>query len=162
MERVFKDILFIIYMKRWIISLIIALIVVLPIAWYLASPLFINNVVNEDMPSALSEGVLAYSGNFVDADSFHKVSGEAKIVSIEGKNYLRLENFESTNGPDLKVYFSNDLDAQDYASLGELKGNIGNQNYEIPESVDFSNYKYVLIWCERFSVLFGSSELQKA
>ena len=149
-------------MKRWIIFLIIALIVVLPIAWYLASPLFINNVVDEDMPSTSSEGVLSYSGNFVDADSFHKVSGEVKIVSTEGKKYLRLENFESTNGPDLKVYFSNGLDARDYASLGDLKGNIGNQNYEIPENLNPANYKYVLIWCERFSVLFGSAELQKS
>ena len=140
----------------------IALIVVLPIAWYLASPLFINNVVDEDMPSTSSEGVLAYSGNFVDADSFHKVSGEVKIVLTEGKKYLRLENFESTNGPDLKVYFSNDIDARDYISLGALKGNIGNQNYEISENVNPENYRYVLIWCERFSVLFGSAELEKS
>ena len=147
-------------MKKWAIFLIVALAVVLPIAYYLASPLFINNVVDEDLQSG-ENTELIYSGNFADADSFHKVIGQAKIVSIEGKNYLRFENFESTNGPDLKVYFSNDLLAEDYAGLGNLKGNIGNQNYEIPESVDFSNYKYVLIWCERFGVLFGSAELDK-
>lgn len=153
-------------MKKWIIFLIIILVIILPVIWYLASPLFINKVVNEEMPSSenlesLENMNVLYTGSFIGADSFHKVKGEVKIISIDGKNYLRLENFESTNGPDLKVYLSNDLEAKDYISLGELKGSIGNQNYEIPENVNFSNYKYVLIWCEKFSVLFGSSELAR-
>ena len=159
-------------MKRSSIILIVVLVVIaIPIVWYLTSPLFLDKVVDEDIPSSGtgadpgsvsgdSENVIVISeGSFSGADSFHQVSGEAKIVSVDGQEYLRLEDFESTNGPDLKVYLSNDLNADDYVSLGELKGNIGNQNYEL-SGIDYDNYKYVLIWCERFSVLFGSSEIE--
>ena len=127
-------------------------------AWYLVSPLFINRTVNENIP--LNNGYAeTYQGSFTGADSFHKVEGTAKILSTDDKVYLSLENFKSTNGPDLKVYLSEDKSAISYINLGELKGNIGNQNYEIPEGTDLSKYKYALIWCEQFSVLFGSAEL---
>lgn len=140
--------------------------------WYLASPLFIDTRVNEGNPierTISSSGgsvdfppdtqARLYSGVFSGADSFHKISGEALIISDGDTKYLRLENFESTNGPDLKVYLSGDSNAKDYVSLGDLKGNIGSQNYEIPEDVDLGKYNKVLIWCEAFSVLFGSAEL---
>jgi hypothetical protein len=78
----------------------------------------------------------------------------------EGNSILRLENFRATNGPDLHVYLSTDKSASDFVSLGRLKGNIGNQNYEIPEGTELSKYDTVLIWCRAFSVLFGSAELK--
>ncbi len=143
-------------------------------AWYLASPLFIDLVVNETLPvvetNSTKEGYenvppqfevqILREGMFIDADDFHKTSGTANIVLIEDKTYLRLENFKTTNGPDLKVYLSNDLGAESYVSLGDLKGNVGDQNYEISQEIDISQYKYVLIWCEAFGVLFGSAELK--
>jgi hypothetical protein len=74
---------------------------------------------------------------------------------------LRLEDFKSTNGPDLYVYLSTDKGAAtDFVNLGRLKGNIGNQNYDIPKRTDLSKYDTVLIWCRAFSVLFGSAELK--
>ena len=109
--------------------------VLVPLFWYLASPLFIDKTVNEELPANNQEiqndevelkivkQEVKYQGNFIDADSFHKVKGSAKIVEIDNKNYLSLENFESTNGPDLKVYLSEDLNAESYVSLGDLKGN---------------------------------------
>ncbi|MBI2045206.1 DM13 domain-containing protein [Candidatus Pacearchaeota archaeon] len=127
------------------------------LAWYLLSPLFIDKVVSEESPFVESRSVS--SGSFMDADSSHKVSGVANVISDNENYLLRFEDFESTNGPDLKVYLSEDLDANSYVSLGVLKGNIGNQNYEIPPGTDLNKYKYALIWCERFSVLFGSAEL---
>jgi hypothetical protein len=72
---------------------------------------------------------------------------------------LRLEEFKSTNGPDLYVYLSTDKQASDFVSLGRLKANIGNQNYDIPSGTDLSKYDTVLVWCKQFSVLFGSAEL---
>ena len=126
-------------------------VVVLAVIWYLVSPLFIDEKVNEELPGSSNSVRL---GKFVDADSFHKTAGEILVVEDGGKKYLRFENFEATNGPDLKVYLSNDLEAKDYVSLGDLKGNIGNQNYGL-DDVDVLDYKYVLIWCEQFSVLFG-------
>ena len=145
-------------MKRSVIVVLIAVtFVILWVVWYLGSPLFLDKSVNED--ANFGEVKELFSGEFQDADSFHKVSGKVIVLEDGGKRYLRFENFESTNGPDLKVYLSVDDSAGDYVSLGELKGNIGNQNYEISEGSDLEKYDKVLIWCERFSVLFGSAEL---
>lgn len=142
-----------------------AILAVLVIVWYLASPLFLDKTVNEELPQTLENDTdntleSVRQGDFQDADSFHKVRGTATVLTDGEKRYIRFENFEATNGPDLYVYLSNDLDATSYVNLGELKGNIGDQNYEIPAEVDLEEYPYALIWCEQFSVLFGSAELQ--
>ena len=65
------------------------------------------------------------------------------------------------DGPDLVVYLTKQpADAQavgdDYLDLGVLKGNVGNQNYEVPAGVDLSEYDSVVIWCRRFAVSFGA------
>ena len=75
----------------------------------------------------------------------------------DGKPFLRLENLKATNGPDLYVYLSTGKDVSDIVNLGRLKGNIGNQNYKIPQGTDLTKYDTVLIWCKAFSVLFGSA-----
>ncbi|MEX0932484.1 MAG: DM13 domain-containing protein [Candidatus Pacearchaeota archaeon] len=95
----------------------------------------------------------------MNADAVHKVSGEAKVISQDNKKYLRFENFQSTNGPDLYVYLSTDEGAGDFVNLGELKGNFENQNYELPKEIGLEKYENVLIWCQAFSVLFGSAEI---
>jgi hypothetical protein len=77
----------------------------------------------------------------------------------DGDRILRLENFRSTNGPNVHVYMSTNKDATDFADLGRLKANNGNQNYNIPIGINVAKYKYVLIWCKDFSVLFGSAQL---
>ena len=136
-------------------SIILIIVIALPIVWYLLSPLFINDVVEESQ----IEGEIIYQGEFSGADSFHQVSGQAQIIEQENKRYLRFENFESTNGPDLKVYLSEDSNANSYITLGALKGNLDSQNYEIPPEADLEKYSKVLIWCEKFSVLFGEADL---
>jgi hypothetical protein len=100
-------------------------------------------------------------GNFVGSgDGFHKAEGVAKVITLaDGKTFLRLENLKATNGPDLYVYLSTGKDVSDIVNLGRLKGNIGNQNYEIPTATDLSKYDTVLIWCKAFSTLFGSAKL---
>ncbi len=152
--------------KSYIMFIVLGIILIGGyIIWYLASPLFINKIVDEPV---LTDETVTYdfdidlisSGNFIDADNFHKSSGSAKIVEYSnGKKFLVFEDFKTTNGPDLYIYLSNDLEATDYKILGELKGNIGNQQYEIPEDVNTQDYKYVLIWCKQFGVLFGSAEM---
>ncbi len=144
--------------KWWIAVVVVVLVVIVPIVWYLASPLFLDKIVSEEFVPTENHVVIA-SGTFRDADDFHKVSGTATIVKGGDQQLLRLEDFNSINGPDLKVYFSSDLEASEYISLGELKGNIGNQNYEISD-IDLNKYPYVLIWCEQFSVLFGSAKME--
>ena len=111
--------------------------------------------ISEDMMPG--EIVTLASGSF-SGSSRYVVSGEAVVLN-DGteQRFLRFENFDSNNGPDLKVY----LRAEDgeFVSLGDLKGNIGSQNYEIPTDVDLGRYDTVQIWCERFGVLFGDAGL---
>ncbi|MCV0366197.1 MAG: DM13 domain-containing protein [Nitrosopumilus sp.] len=104
---------------------------------------------------------MSYAGTFIGVgDGIHDAQGDAYTIPLEDKsNILRLENFESTNGPDLYVYLSIDDNASDIVNLGKLKANKGNQNYDIPEGTDLQKYNKVLIWCKSFSVLFGSAEL---
>jgi len=101
------------------------------------------------------------TGTFVGVgDGIHNAEGIAKVVQVQdGNNILRLENLHVTNGPDLYVYLATDKSASDFVSLGKLKANNGNQNYEIPSETDLTKYGTALIWCRPFSVLFGSAEL---
>jgi hypothetical protein len=106
------------------------------------------------------------SGGF-ESRNRYTVTGEATIYELEdGSRTLRLEPFESTNGPDLYVYLTTaghtDDDAAlaaDFVDLGDLRGNIGSQNYQIPDNVDLDAYDTVVIWCERFAVAFGAADL---
>jgi hypothetical protein len=121
-----------------------------------------NATVNEIMNEAtVTNNTMALMGNFIDAgDGFHKAEGIAKVINLaDGRTFLRLENLKATNGPDLYVYLSLGKDASDIVNLGRLKGNIGNQNYEIPAGTDLSKYNTILIWCKAFSTLFGSAKL---
>ncbi|MHA7647997.1 DM13 domain-containing protein [Nitrosopumilus sp. S4] len=104
---------------------------------------------------------ITYSGTFVGVgDGIHDAQGNTYTIPLEdGSTVLRLENFESTNGPDLYVYLSTDENASEFVNLGELKANRGSQNYNIPDGTDLSKYSNVLIWCKTFGVLFGSAEL---
>ena len=121
-----------------------------------------NSTVNENKSETrMPKDTKPLMGNFVDAgDGFHKAQGVAKVLNLaDGKTFLRLENLKTTNGPDLYVYLSTGKDVSDIVNLGRLKGNIGNQNYEIPTATDLAKYSTVLIWCKAFSTLFGSAKL---
>jgi hypothetical protein len=106
------------------------------------------------------------SGGF-ESRNRYTVTGEATVYELEdGSRTLRLEPFESTNGPDLYVYLTtadhaddDDALAADFVDLGDLRGNIGSQNYPIPDDVDLDAYDTVVIWCERFTVAFGAADL---
>ena len=140
--------------KKWFILLGILVVIAVPIAWYLLSPLFI--VV--EMDEAAPEDTVMLSEALFQART-HDVSGKVFIIDSSGTKILRFEDFETLNGPDLRVYLATDTNAEDYIDLGELKATKGNVNYDLPDDVDLSKYKYVLIWCRAFSVLFGYAEL---
>lgn len=110
-------------------------------------------------PQTLSQGAFASHA--------HPTSGQALVVEADGTTYVRFEGLETDNGPDLVVYLTKQpADAQavgdDYLDLGVLKGNVGNQNYEVPAGVDLSEYDSVVIWCRRFAVSFGAAPVQVA
>jgi len=166
--------------KKIILSAIVAVIVI-PFSVYALSPLFINTTIDEKLPETAlvtesetdmmesdtmmqdteSRVAVSLSGSFVGVgDGIHDAKGNALVFPLENSQHiLRLEDFSSTNGPDLYVYLASDTGASDYVSLGRLKANNGNQNYDIPEGTDLAKYDTVLIWCKQFSVLFGSAKL---
>lgn len=99
-------------------------------------------------------------GTFVD--QAHPTDGTATVLGNgTGQRFLRFEDFATDNGPDLNVYLVNSStgDVSDYVDLGDLTGNIGDQNYEVPEGVDLDTYDTVVIWCVRFAVSFGEATL---
>jgi hypothetical protein len=112
--------------------------------------------------------VVMASGAFVVADDFHKGEGRALLVRLpDGRRFIRFENFRVTNGPDLYVYLSGhpaprtreQLHQGGAVEVALLKGNVGNQNYELPATLDVGKFKSVVIYCKRFSVLFASATL---
>ena len=105
------------------------------------------------------------SGQFESRD--HPSSGLATIITDGNQTFLRFEDdFATDNGPDLNVYLSkapitseSSAFDDDFIDLGNLKGNIGGQNYELDPSLDVSEYQSVVVWCVRFSVAFGAAPL---
>jgi len=130
--------------------------------------LFVNAKVNEAMPAGLANGLLT-SGSFHGVA--HKSRGSASIYQLgSGKRILRFTNFETSNGPDVRVYLVATKDASDsetvkraeFVEVGALKGNIGDQNYEVSSDLDLNKYRAVTIWCKRFAVNFATAPLTTA
>lgn len=124
----------------------------------------------QKMPETIADEPMASSptvtlqGTFKDADNFHRGSGMASVFTLpDGKHILRFENFTVTNGPALSVYLVRSGDGNvdsGFLDLGKLKGNKGNQNYEIPAGTDLREYGSVIIWCVPFKVTFTTATLQ--
>ncbi len=115
-----------------------------------------KTVDNDFMPAATDS--LIAMGNFIN--EVHPTSGIVKLYQNDTDYTLEIENLQSDNGPDLRVYISADKGISNSISLGALKAVSGNFSYTFPRSSDISNKDNVLIWCEDFSVLFGSAILQ--
>jgi len=157
-------------------------IIVVAGGWYAFRPerLFVNKTVNEslgavaapggtDPATAVATPMTLASGSF--HSNAHDTRGKATVIALaDGRRVLRLSDFATSNGPDVRIYLVAAPDVQDNATvktagfveLGPMKGNIGDQNYDIPTTVDLANYRTVTIWCKRFSVNFGSAPLAKS
>jgi hypothetical protein len=150
---------------------------------YLGMETFLDDEVNEDVVTASAParsggeqdgaggGGSGTSGNVLLARGqfeslAHDTEGVAQTIEVRGdKRFLTLTDFETDNGPDLRVYLSTpDADqgspGEDSEDLGGLKGNKGDQQYEIPKGVDLDRLNKVVVWCRAFSVGFGSAELR--
>ncbi|MFZ0543868.1 MAG: DM13 domain-containing protein [Candidatus Promineifilaceae bacterium] len=133
-----------------------------------AAAVLMDDAETDDMmPETGGEPVVVSQGQFMGADNFHQGSGQATIYQLpEGGHVLRFEDFDVTNGPELHVFLvknpnpANSADVgTDYLDLGSLKGNLGNQNYDIPERIDVSQFQSVVIYCVPFQVVFASAGL---
>jgi hypothetical protein len=158
-------------------SWVIGLAVVGGIGWYAFRPelLFVRKTVNEGLPVAAAQpaargsvapAAVLLKGQFKSVA--HETKGTAAVYELaDGSRVLRLTEFVTSNGPDVRVYLVAAADAPDdetvkkagFVELGKLKGTDGDQNYEVPGDLDLSKYRAVTIWCRRFSVNFGSAPL---
>ena len=157
--------------NKWIVVLIG--VPVLAGAWWAFRPekLFINQKVNEAAPAGLSsEPQALYTGKL--EGKVHQTSGRATVYkSADGREYLRLSDFTTSNGPDVHVLLARAEDKAlegevvkgdlDSVEIGALKGNQGDQNYDLPATADLNKYQAVVIYCERFHAIFGVAKLEK-
>jgi hypothetical protein len=177
------------------------------LVYWLVSPLFIDEVVDEQFPlttnavipadmtrekaqevmeeaagvkTEVSESmtqemqaadvVELKSGMFTDADAFHEGMGTATLYRLEdGSHVLRFEDFRVTNGPDLRVLVSphpnpagrGDISDAGYTELDGLKGNVGSQNYFLPDDLSPDDVNSVIIYCKPFRVVFSTAPLSE-
>jgi Electron transfer DM13 len=149
-------------------------VVVLAVLWYAFRPelLFVNKTVNEEFPGGAAMASIEKGPMAVTKGSFkglaHETKGVASIYQLaDGKRTLRLTEFETSNGPDVHVYLAvsevekgNDtIKEAGFIDLGSMKGNQGDQNYDIPADADLNKYRTVSIWCARFGVNFATAAL---
>lgn len=150
--------------------------------WFRPDRLFTDREVNEAAPMAAAQpqeeagtggsaegaaSATVVQGGFISLE--HETRGRALVLETDdGRRFLRFEDFETSDGPDLLVYLSSKAPAgtddwygydRDFIDLGELKGNVGNQNYEIPEGADLDRYSTAVVWCRRFEVGFAAAVL---
>ncbi len=157
--------------NKWILAFIA--LPVLIATWWAFRPekLFINQKVNEAVPAGLSsEPEALYTGRL--DGSVHQTTGRATIYkTADGRRYLRLSDFSTSNGPDVHVLLARTEDkaleqeivkgSLDSVELGALKGNQGDQNYELSATADLNQYQAVVIYGERFHAVFGVAKLEK-
>jgi hypothetical protein len=116
---------------------------------------------------AMTDPVLFSDGSFIQIDALHGAEGMAIIYQrSDGTGLLHIDDFRSTNGPELHVLLSTNPDPRSEEELGEnridlglLKGNVGSQSYDIPAEVDLSLYQSVVIYCLPFQVVFSTASL---
>ena len=151
--------------------------------WFQPWKLFTNDTIHDALPAVATEPVPSHSapapattaptdtllarGTFISHE--HHTSGTASIVRLaSGKRVLAIANLDTSEGPVVKVWLTDRkvtkngwhvFDDGKYVNLGDLKGNLGNQVYRIPDSTDLSQLQSVVIWCDRFDVSFGAAEL---
>ena len=97
----------------------------------------------------------------------HSSHGVAVVLQlVDGERFVRLEQFATSNGPDLHVLLSTTAASgpggsfpDRYVDLGHLKGNIGDQNYFVPSNIRLWRYASVVVWCNRFDVAFAAAPL---
>ncbi len=160
-----------IWRSKWILAGVALPLLV--IAWWVFRPekLWINVKVSEPAPPGLNTGSdPLYTGSL--ASRAHPTSGRASVYQTpDGKRELRLTDFSTSNGPDVHVVLAQSSDGNlkqdfvksdlDAVELGPLKANQGNQNYNLPDSTDLNKDDAVVIYCERFRVIFGLAKLEK-
>jgi hypothetical protein len=157
--------------RKWILAVVGLPILVVAWWWFRPEKLWVTARVNEAAPFVSSDDPQPLYTGFL-AGNAHQTSGRASIYkSADGKQFLRLTDFTTSNGPDVHVLLGRSDDENlkqdivkgqlDRVELGSLKGNTGDQNYDLPTPVDLQKFNAVVIYCERFHAVFGVAKLDK-
>ncbi len=120
----------------------------------------------QDSGAAETARVLA-RGDFTTIDALHWGKGTATIYELTDRRILRFDNFSSARGGDVRVYLSRDPQPRnalelgnEFLNLGRLKGNIGNQNYVLPDNHDLTVYRSAVVYCKQFETVITSARLR--
>ena len=168
--------------RRWLWLTAGALVVLATaaLAWFQPQKLLYDQRVDETLPSvpaaeqpgpgatgsaSAARPVELASGSFASRE--HETVGTARLLRLpDGRLIVRFEGFATSNGPVLVVWLTANPALgpeaafdDDHVSLGRLKGNVGDQNYDVPADVDGTAYTSVVVWCDRFDVPFGAADL---
>jgi hypothetical protein len=160
----------------WVGAAMLVVLAAVTLIWFQPQKLFYDERVAEAVPSAEpsdsagatdapTEPVELASGTFISRE--HETTGTVRVLRLpDDRVIVRFEDFATSNGPVLVVWLSqNTADGDDdafddhYFALGPLKGNIGDQNYDVPAEVDPTGWTSVVVWCDRFNVSFGAADL---
>lgn len=169
--------------RRWLVvaGAALAALIAFVLVWFQPQKLWIDDRVDEPAPLPMAHRDDAPSrpdttpaapttllrGALASRD--HHTAGTVSVLRVDERQVLRLEGLDTSNGPDLFVYLTtNPADGpegafdDDYVDLGRLKGNLGDQNYDIPAGTDLDRFSTVVIWCDRFDSAFGAADLSAA
>ena len=165
-------------------------VLLVAIAWYLGSPLFIRTTTNEPLPTTIAiaptaapaapaasasrpipspaaeaGAAILRRGALQYVDALHNGKGRVLIIDIEAHTFLRFEDVSITNAPDVHVYLAKSRDGawseQFSTYVGPLKATDGSFNYQLPDGLDVAAYGSVVVWCRAFSVLVTWANLER-
>ncbi|HEU4426667.1 MAG TPA: DM13 domain-containing protein [Pilimelia sp.] len=169
----------------WVVLVVLAAGFGFGLYWFQPWKLFTDNEVREALPvvavpsppassppatPALGGARLLAAGSFITHE--HDTSGDVQLVQLpDGRRQLLLRGLATSDGPDLRVWLTDQpvrqgtagwrvFDDGTWVELGRLKGNRGDQAYDVPAGVDLAGLRSVSIWCKRFAVSFGAAELR--
>jgi hypothetical protein len=165
----------------WIVAAVLLAVAIVGLALFQPWKLWVDDTVDEALPGTVAATPAAVSvpapdgpvelahGTFISHE--HTTTGTVRVLRYpDGSRILRLDDLNTSNGPALRVWLTDApvrsgtagwraFDSANRVDLGELKGNIGSQNYALAPDVELSRYRSVTIWCARFHVSFGAAEL---
>jgi hypothetical protein len=112
-------------------------------------------------PAGEAANLTLATGSFTGVDG-HNGSGRATVVgAADGARTVTFTDFDVDPGAEVEVWLTTGPDeTEDRVELGDLKGNVGNQQYEIPAGVDLMKHRTVMLYCTPFTVRIAVADLK--
>ncbi len=132
------------------------------------APDLLHETPETTLPSEVTARIFA-AGDFREVDPLRKVRGRAQLLDAGRLQILRFTEFSVTPGPDVRVLLStaDGIEAAGQVRLdqvldaGPLDGFAGDQTILLPEGLDPSGYRTVILWEAEFRQLYGVADLER-